>query len=439
VLLAIVAFLLFAPSPAREYRLVFANSSQLVNGGVVRIGGTPVGTIKDIELTKNDLAEVRVSVSEEFAPLHEGTTATVRAQGQAGVASRYVDISPGSALGKPLRDNALIPMDSTTSEVEIDQLFNTIDGKTRSGLRHTIKGFSQWYAGKEQQGNESAKELPKTLRAFSGLAEDITAQNAQFERLVRTTGQALSGVAANHEQLTGSINGARRTVQAIGQDSASLNTVLQELPDTLEQGSDAFVNLRPALTDLQRLADASDKPSRILAPFLREDVTPVFNDAVPVFRQLRLMLDRPGSGNDLLESLQDLPPLERSTRKAFPQGSKALKTSTPMLSFIRPYAPDLIGWFHGFSSSAATYDGYGHYFRALPVFDAFRFKDDAQGGTFTEKPPSERGKGDGLTSGNLKRCPGAATAKLPDNSAPFVDQGPLSNADCDPSETPVGG
>ena len=40
---------------------------------------------------------------------------------------------------------------------------------------------------------------------------------------------------------------------------------------------------------------------------------------------------------------------------------------------------------------------------------------------------------EGLKSGQLRRCPGAATAPAADGSSPFVDGELLS---CDPSETP---
>lgn len=425
------------PEAGHRYRLVFANSSQVVEGGTVRIGGTQVGTIKDIDLTKNDQAQVTVSVKSDFAPLRKGATAVVRTQGQAGVASRYIDISPGSGLAPELKDDATIPVDQTTSQVELDQLFAAVDDKTRAGLQKTIAGFSQWYVGRESEGQESAKQLPKAVRALTGFAEEVNAQSADFERLVTTSSRAMGALASEQGHITSLIGNSSRTVQALGEDTQSLTTALNDLPGALRNGSTALAALRPALGDLRQLVNASDKPSRELVPFLRE-LRPVVDDAVPVFKQLRTVVDRPGEGNDLLDSLRDLPGLERSTRTAFPAGTKALKTSTPMLSFIRPYAPDLMAWFRSFGQAAATYDANGHYMSTMPVFDAFSFKDDAEGGSFKSKPPAERGKGDGLSTGNLKRCPGASTSRLPDGSNAFVDQGDLANADCDPSEIPGG-
>jgi phospholipid/cholesterol/gamma-HCH transport system substrate-binding protein len=436
VVLAIVAVVLvLRGDPVHEYRLLFLNSSQVVPGGTVRIGGTQVGTIRSIDLTKDDRAAVTIGVSGDFAPLRRGASATVRSQGTAGVASRYIDLSPGSGLEKALPDGATISVDQTTSQVELDQLFASFDGKTRGGLQKTIRGFSQWYEGREAEGGESAARLAKGIRALRTFAGDVDAQSAQFERLVVTSAKAMSALSQERGSLTSLVGGAARTTDALGADTQALTSALNDTPEMLGQGSEALKDLREALPDLRRLVNASDAPSRQLTPFLRE-LRPVVDDAVPVFRDLRQVVDRPGTGNDLLDGLRDVPAVAKASKTAFAAGRRALKTSTPMLSFIRPYGPDLMSWFGSFGQAGATYDANGHYISAMPMFDAYRFNDDAEGGTLTPKDPADRGKGAPLSTGNTKRCPGSAQGLLSDGSGPFVDAGDLANADCDPSETP---
>ena len=68
----------------------FINASQLVKGNLVQIAGTQVGTVENIELTPDGQADVTFSVSEDYAPLREGTTATVRQFSLSGIANRYV-------------------------------------------------------------------------------------------------------------------------------------------------------------------------------------------------------------------------------------------------------------------------------------------------------------------------------------------------------------
>src|SRR5690606_5406401 len=138
--------------------------------------------------------------------------------------------NPGSGLGKPLEDNAMIAMESTQSTVEIDQIFNMLDEQTREGLQKTIKGFEQWYAGKGEEASATAKEFPRAMRAFTELAKQINSQNAQLDRLLTTSGQALGGVAANHQELTAAVGNARKTVSAIGSDTEALTSVLENFP-----------------------------------------------------------------------------------------------------------------------------------------------------------------------------------------------------------------
>jgi phospholipid/cholesterol/gamma-HCH transport system substrate-binding protein len=172
----------------------------------------------------------------------------------------------------------------------------------------------------------------------------------------------------------------------------------------------------------------------VLPAFLRRFRT-LTAESVPLFSDLRKMFNGPGVGNDLYDTMVDLPPLAKNARGAFPRARKSLKQSTPIWGFIRPYAPDLVAWLKNFGGAMAPYDANGHYARTVAVFDAFNFTDDAEGGSLTPKPPAERGQSPNLSTGNLRRCPGSAVSTRPaDGSAPFVDVGELANPDCDPSQ-----
>ena len=64
---------------------------------------------------------------------------------------------------------------------------------------------------------------------------------------------------------------------------------------------------------------------------------------------------------------------------------------TPVLQFIRPYAPDLIGWFRDFGQSTANYDANGHFARISPLIGAFQLTDTPGGGqVLNALPPSKR-------------------------------------------------
>jgi phospholipid/cholesterol/gamma-HCH transport system substrate-binding protein len=416
-----------------HYRLVFSSAGQLVKGDLVRIGGTPAGKVTSVGLSDDDQAEIDVEVKPSFGPLREGTTATIRAEGLTGVASRYVDVSPASETQPKLDDGAVIQGDKTTSIVEIDQLFDSLDPKTRDGLRGLIRGSADWYDGRENAANVSAQQVPKALAELNTVADEITSDSATFEQFLVKTGDALGTVADHRDQLTGLVTGTQQTADALASDTASLSSALQNVPVALQNGSEAFANLRPALGDLHRLTAATQANTKDLAPFLN-NLTPVLQEATPTIGELRRMFSQPGQANDLLDALNDLPAIGKETDRAFPDAEKALRQSTPVFANARPYIPDIVSWVRGYGSAAATYDANGHYIKTVPVFNAYTYNDDGRGGTLTPRPADERGSSPALTTGNLARCPGASTPSPADHSAPFVDQGPLANSDCDPAE-----
>lgn len=430
---AVVAWLLLRSKP-HEYRLVFSSAGQLVKGDVVRVGGTGVGSVTKVGLSDDDQAEIDIKIKPSYGALHEGSTATIRAEGLTGVASRYVDINPAPTFKPEIDDHAIIQGDKTTSIVEIDQLFNTLDKPTRDGLAGFIKGSAAWYDGRADAANASAKQFPKALATLSEVADEITGDNGAFEQFLVKASQATTALADHRDQLTGLVSNTRETTAALSSDTRSLTQALDNVPGTLRKGSDAFAELREALPDLRRLTDSTKADTKDLEPFLK-DLTPVLQKATPTFSQLRRMLSQPGDYNDLLDALRELPSTARLTDRTYPSGRKALQQSSPIFAFARPYVPDLVGFATGYDGAAANYDANGHYVRAVTNFNAYTFADDASGGTLTPRPFDQRGTSPALSFGNLRRCPGASVFAPADGSAPFVDDGDLAKSDCDPSQT----
>jgi phospholipid/cholesterol/gamma-HCH transport system substrate-binding protein len=417
-----------------EYKLVFENAGQLVKGDLVRVGGVGVGTVSAIELTDDGRAEVTASVDEDSGPFHRGTTALIRHQGLVGTANRYVDISPAPDFKPELEDGAVIEGDKTKSIVELDALFNTFDPKTRDGLDHFLKGFADWYAGQEPKANKASQYFPPALAAGTRLFKELNRDSETFQELLIESSKAMGAIAERSDDLTSLVDNAGTTAGAISADTESLRQVLVDLPPALRQGSETFAALRgPAIDDLERFVVGSEPAARALPGFFRK-FRPFLNRSVPTFKLLRQMFAGPGVGNDLLDQLRDLPPLAKSADKAFPRAQRTLAQSTPIWGFIRPYVPDLVSWLRSFGGAMGNYDANGHYVRAMPVFDAFNFVDDADGGRLEPKPENQRGSSPSLDRGNLRRCPGTAAPPPIDGSAPFVDTGELANPDCDPSQ-----
>ena len=96
--IVVVSIVLLGGGGGYELRAQFSNASQLVKGAQVHVAGRPVGTVTEIRLTENGLAEVVMEISDEDAPpMRRGARAQIRTGGLAGVANRFVVLRAGAA------------------------------------------------------------------------------------------------------------------------------------------------------------------------------------------------------------------------------------------------------------------------------------------------------------------------------------------------------
>jgi phospholipid/cholesterol/gamma-HCH transport system substrate-binding protein len=424
---AVVAWIALRGSGETTYKLSFQNAGQLVKGDDVQVGGQRIGSVQDIALTDRNQAEITVGVSDAFAPLHEGTTAVIRATSLSGIANRYVALTPGPNSNRRLPDGATLGTEHTTSIVDLDQVFDTLDARTRRSLQRVIQGGARWYDGRGQQANASARYLSPALSQSQRLFDELVGDQESLSSFLSNASRTVGALARRRAELTALVSNANTTAAAIGDENVALGEALGLLPGTLRKANTTFVNLRATLDDLDPLVAASKPATRRLAPFLRE-LRPLVSSARPTVRDLSTLVRRPGGGNDLTDLLQRTPRLERVARPALANSIAALRRGTPVLRTIRPYTTELVGWLRDFGIGAANYDANGHFARIAPVFSPYGFTDSPSGGTLTPIPPSQRLSN--YQHGVVKRCPGAASQAPADGSAPFTDGGAL---DCDPS------
>jgi phospholipid/cholesterol/gamma-HCH transport system substrate-binding protein len=423
----LVTVLLVGGGDGHKYKLLFQTGGQLVNGNQVLIGGTPVGSVDEIKLTDDNQAQVTITVDQ---PLHEGSTAVIRATSLSGVANHYVSITPGPNNAPELADDTTLTGADTTTPVDLDQLFNTFDGPARKSLRQLIQGFSDLYVGAGPQANKTYKYFAPSLRATDRVLRELNRDEGVLTNFVVNSATVFTAVSERSNDLSGLVSNSNRALGAIAEQNRSFDRALGVLPGTLRQANTTFVNLRAALDDVDPLVDTSKVATRDLAPFLRK-LQPVLHRSVPVFTDLRKIVDLPGPNNDLGEAIKALPKVEPKAANAFPAAVESSQDSMPFISFARPYAPELFGAFTKLGQVTAFYDANGHFARVQPA-NANLFENLA--GTLEPIPSSQQF--DDLEFGIFARCPGGSTQPIA-GSNPFDDNGNLAGA-CDPSDVPPG-
>ena len=426
---------------ASHYRVhaIFENASQLVKGNLVQVAGAPVGKVSGLALTPDGRADVTLEIDDgAYAPLRQGTIATVRQASLSGIANRYVDLRLPGAGAPSIADGGQIAEAQTSSAVDLDQLFDTFDPTTRADLSGVIRGLSTIYGGQSAALSRGYLYLSPALAASSDLFAELNRDTPLLTRFVAASSKLVTDLAARRENLTGLVDHLATTATAIGSQRAALADAVHQLPPFLRRADTTFVNLRATLDDLTRLVDDAKPVARQLRPFLHV-LRPLARDARPTLRILEQLIENPKRPNsDLLSLVRSTVPVRAvgvgpvtangaSRPGALPASTDALGTATPELGFARPYSPDQTAWFNSFAHSG-VYDALGGASRVSISANPLALID----GLLTPIPPALRQAAllGTLTTGQRNRCPGAAEHPSADGSNPYHPPG----FPCDPTQ-----
>ena len=454
----VVAYLLLFGGSEYTVTAEFQSAAQIVPGSQVVVAGVPSGSVKSIALGDHGQALVTFSVEDPYAPLRQGTHATIRSYSLSGIANRQIQLelpAPGQA-GPELDSGATLPASETTSEVDLDQLFNTLNARTIRNFKHVIEGFELSYEGVAKQANGGFRYLNPFLSTSRRLFGELTRDTPALERLIIDTSHLSGALAERSSDISGLVHNANLMMGAIAGQSSALREALVRLPDFMRTSNTTFVNLRATLDDLDPLVDASKPVADRLGPFFSV-FRKAARDSVPTITDLERTIRRPGRQNDLVELTRDAVPLASAaigsgspdcgtdpntdyrraadsdfTQGAFGETVCSLRNGLPNLSFFRSYTPELVGWFNDFGPTSGIADANGGIVRISTTFNTFTvglpelFKDP--------QSPIVELAGIGGTQKDA-RCPGANERDPGDGSTPFTDNGTLA---CDPSQVPLG-
>ena len=419
---AVAALLLGVGQSSYTISALFEDAGQLVTGGLVEVAGREVGTISSITLTANGLADVRLSIDDpNIEPLHEGTRAIIRAVGQAGVANRFVELSPGPLVAPSLRDGAVLPTKQTTGIVDLDAVLDTFTPSTRSALQQLIANSAQVFAGSgSRYFNQMLGKLNPALAALDGLSGQLADDHTQLAELVQTAATASTAINSRRADLVDAVTHTAQVMSALASERGALGDILQRAPAVLNQARGTLANVASTVTVLRPTLRSFAPVQRPLQTLLAT-LTPTLRQAQPVISDLDAQLPA------LRSTLAGFEPLRRPLDTALTTTAKALRSAMPILAGLRIYGSDFIlGILNGLAGFATgNYDAVGHYAR-------LEFVQSPQ--TLFEGIASQLFSTSALIPGILgtrthllARCPGGNAPPAPDGSNPWIPDRSLCN------------
>ena len=148
-------------TPTYDLNVQLPEASGVQKGNQVRISGTRVGVVSSLSphqdpATGRVTAIVSLKLEKSVQPLPADTTAVVQSVSAIGL--KYLSLTKGSS-SQALKQGATIPMSQTREPVDIDQLFNMFDKKTRTANQVNLTSFGNGLAGRGIGLNETIATL----------------------------------------------------------------------------------------------------------------------------------------------------------------------------------------------------------------------------------------------------------------------------------------
>ena len=292
----------------------FQNASQLVKGNLVQVAGVPVGKIQSIDLTPDGQADVRMKITDAgYRPLRRGTKAVIRQASLSGVANRYIDLQlPAADHQETIPAGGVIDQSDTTTAVDLDQLFNTFDPKTRKALSGAHPRLRRVLRGQGRGGQRGLGVPEPVAGGLQPAVQGARLRHARAQALHRRSPRSWWAISRRAARTSpGLVDHLATTTGAIGRQKQALSTAIGDLPGFMRRADTTFVNLRATLDDLQPLVDESKPVAKKLRPFLAE-LRPLARDARPTLRDLSALVRSPGAANDLIELTKSSVPLRNA-------------------------------------------------------------------------------------------------------------------------------
>jgi phospholipid/cholesterol/gamma-HCH transport system substrate-binding protein len=326
----------------------------LVAGTPLRIKGFPAGTVEKITAV-GDKARIDFTIDRDHAPLHDGASATIAWKALLG--ERYLDIADGPANGPVLPDGAMLP-GTMAAPVEIDDVLSMLDPPTREKLASLLRGLDSTVTPAAPDINATLASAGPAVGALGDVLRGVGTDGQAIRQLLTRVNGLTGALSSRDAQLRDIIAQLADSSQVMATRGEQLRQVLAEVPGTLDKATTVLGTVPDTVDAAGPLLDDLRPATEKLVP-VAANLRPLLADLRPTIADLRPTLD---SASQLLGVT---PGLLDSLHETVPKTNQALVGLTPALDFLRPYAPEMVGWMANWGSAMSNYDANGHYTRGM--------------------------------------------------------------------------
>ena len=301
------------------------------NGQEVRIAGVTVGRIAEADVTEEGRARLTLAIDPDYA-VYENARLVLRPKTP--LNDMYVEMSQGAPPASQLDSGDVLPVDASTSPVQLDSILGNLDDRSRAALTSLLSEADAALASAPEHLGPGVAATSQTLKELRPVVEALESRRAGIARLVTSLAQVAHAVGGDEGRLARLADALNRTLGVISARDSEVSRTLAALPGlsgdlstatseirslsgqlnpTLENIRAAADGLPGALDDLGTTADRLRETASIAEPVVRglrpliADLRPFVTDLRPALLDTRSMTDDLDRATSMLVgSLTDL-------------------------------------------------------------------------------------------------------------------------------------
>jgi phospholipid/cholesterol/gamma-HCH transport system substrate-binding protein len=268
-------------------------------GQTVRVSGVRIGDIGAVELV-DGRAIVRMDIDRKYEGMVR-TDATALLRPKTGLKDMFIQLDPGTEDAPPAKENWTIPVQSTTPDVNPDEILSSLDADTRDYLRLLISDAARGLDGRSSDLRDLFRRFEPTHRHLAELNGAISTRRNNLRRLIAALNELNGELARHDDDIAQLVDSSAGVMRSFASEEQNISAAVGELPSALRQTTDtlgrvqAFAEvLGPTTENLRPAARALDPANKAVEPFAREvtpllvsDIRPFVREARPLARDLR--------------------------------------------------------------------------------------------------------------------------------------------------------
>jgi virulence factor Mce-like protein len=338
-----------------------ANAQGLHEGTAVLVGGAKVGEVKSLGLGPRDVAVARLDL--DPAKVEVGSDATIAIRAQNLLGERTLTLDPGTPPSGPARP-VTIPASRTEETVALDQVFDTLDGDTRTRLAILLNEAGIAFTGRSVDMQRALRRLPQTFSQGTELLRGVESDNHSLGEMVGRTDRLLARLTPERKQLGDTVAKAAQVMDVVAERRQNLERSIHAAPATLRSLratlDDLKATARPLLPAAKAISATSGPLSRTL-----DEIEPFRTAAGPTLDQAK----------DIAPALSRLgiqaTPVLRAAAPTIGDLATLATSAKPLTETLDQGAfDDALSLMEGWARAIQQRDGISHVFRGRALISS---------------------------------------------------------------------